>query len=123
MAGGKEGDLAVVTTALSGRRSKRCMEFQSDERKKTRIPRSRGVPGPGKNRSGAQARVVLGKRSFSEKLLAALSGIAVPKRKRGSVAGEAASARDESEAERIAMAALPARDAPSAAAQLHGKGK
>ncbi len=65
----------------------------------------------------------LGERSFSERVLEALSGIADPKRKRGSVAGEAASAHDESEAERIAMAALHALDAPTESSLLQGKGK
>lgn len=40
-----------------------------------------------------------------------------------SVAGEAASAHDEAEAERIALVALRARGIPTEAAQLHGKGK
>ena len=65
----------------------------------------------------------LGERSFSDRILEALSGIADPKRKRGSVAGEAASAHDEAEAERIAMAALRALGVPTEASQLHGKGK
>jgi hypothetical protein len=52
-----------------------------------------------------------------------LSGIASPKRKRGSVAGEAASAHDETEAERIAVTALLALGIPTEASQLQGKGK
>jgi len=65
----------------------------------------------------------LGERSFSDRILEALSGIADPIRKRGSVAGEAASAHDEAEAERIAMASLRALGVPTEASQLHGKGK
>ena len=65
----------------------------------------------------------LGEKGFAEKILEALSGTAGPKRQRGSVAGEAANAHDEAEAERIAMAGLLALDAPTEALQLHGKDK
>lgn len=65
----------------------------------------------------------LGERSFAERILESLSGIAAPRRKRGSVAGEAARAHDEAAAERIAMTALQALSAPTVAAQLYGKGK
>ena len=65
----------------------------------------------------------LGEKGFAEKVLESLSGTAGPKRRRGSVAGEAASAHDEAEAERIAMAALLALGAPTEASQLRGKGK
>ena len=52
-----------------------------------------------------------------------MTEITDPKRKRGSVAGEAASAHDEADAERIAMAALRAPGVPTEASQLYGKGK
>lgn len=65
----------------------------------------------------------LGEKSFAEKVLAALSGGTRPKRRKGSVAGAAASAHDETEAERIALVALLALNAPTGAAQLSGKGK
>ncbi len=65
----------------------------------------------------------LGERSFAEKVLEAIAGGARPKRRKGSVAGAAASAHDEAEAERIAVAALRAMDAPTEASQLFGKGK
>ncbi|MGL5018704.1 MAG: transposase [Luteolibacter sp.] len=65
----------------------------------------------------------LGERSFAEKVLEALAGGARPKRRKGSVAGAAARAHDEAEAERIAVAALRALDAPTEASQLFGKGK
>jgi putative transposase len=65
----------------------------------------------------------LGERSFAEKVLEALAGGARPKRRKGSVAGAAARAHDEAEAERIALAALRALDAPTEASQLFGKGK
>ena len=54
----------------------------------------------------------LGEKSFAEKVLAALAGGARPKRRKGSVAGAAARAHDEAEAERLALAALRALDAP-----------
>ncbi|MEO5714155.1 MAG: transposase [Luteolibacter sp.] len=65
----------------------------------------------------------LGEKGFSEKVLEALSGVVRPKRKRGSVSGEAASAHDAAEAERIAVAALLALGLPTEASALHGKGK
>ena len=65
----------------------------------------------------------LGEKSFADKVLAALAGGARPKRRKGSVAGAAASAHDEAEAERLALAALRALDAPTEASQLYGKGK
>jgi REP element-mobilizing transposase RayT len=65
----------------------------------------------------------LGERSFAEKVLEALAGGARPKRRKGSVAGAAARAHDEAEAERLAVAALRALDAPTEASQLFGKGK
>ena len=67
--------------------------------------------------------MVFGGKKFSDRILEALSGMADPKRKRGNVAGEATSAHDEAEAERIAMAGLRALGVPTEAAQLHGKGK
>ena len=60
----------------------------------------------------------LGERSFAEKVLEAIAGGARPKRRKGSVAGAAASAHDEAEAERLAVAALRAMDAPTEASQL-----
>ena len=65
----------------------------------------------------------LGERSFADKVLAALSGGTRTKRRKGSVAGAAASAHDEAEAERLALAALRALDAPTETWQLSGKGK
>ncbi len=65
----------------------------------------------------------LGEKSFADRLLEALAPGARSKRKKGRVAGEAASAHDEAEAERIAMTALRALDAPTVASQLQGKGK
>ena len=68
----------------------------------------------------------LGEKSFAEKVLAALAGITRPKRKTGSVGGEAARAHDETEAERIAVRALAALNLPAEPAQLAqlaGKGK
>jgi len=65
----------------------------------------------------------LGEKSFGERVLEALAPVARPKRRKGSVSGEAASAHDEAEAERIAMAALRALDAPTEASRLSGRGK
>jgi putative transposase len=65
----------------------------------------------------------LGERSFAEKVLESLAGGVRPKRRKGSVAGAAARAHDEAEAERIAVVALRALDAPTEASQLLGKGK
>jgi REP element-mobilizing transposase RayT len=65
----------------------------------------------------------LGEKDFARRVMDSLSGIAGPKRKRGSVAGEAASAHDETEAERIAVTALLALGIPTEASQLQGKGK
>lgn len=65
----------------------------------------------------------LGERSFADKVLEAMAGGARPKRRKGSVAGAAASAHDEAEAEQLAMAALRALDAPTETSQLLGKGK
>ncbi|MEO5713040.1 MAG: transposase [Luteolibacter sp.] len=65
----------------------------------------------------------LGEKSFGDRLLEVLAPDAGPKRKKGSVSGEAASAHDEAEAERIAMAALRALEVPTEAEQLQGKGK
>lgn len=65
----------------------------------------------------------LGERSFADKVLEAMAGGARPKRRRGSVAGAAANAHDEAEAERLAVAALRALDAPTEAEELSGKGK
>ncbi len=65
----------------------------------------------------------LGDKSFAEKVLEALSETTKPKRRRGSVAGEAASAHDEYAAEQIAVAALHALKAPTESSQLQGKGK
>ncbi|HEX7261210.1 MAG TPA: hypothetical protein VF258_05290 [Luteolibacter sp.] len=64
----------------------------------------------------------LGEKSFGDRLLEALAPDAGRKRKKGSVSGAAASAHDEAEAERIAMAALRALDVPTQAEQLQGKG-
>jgi hypothetical protein len=52
-----------------------------------------------------------------------MAGGARPKRRKGRVAGAAASAHDEAEAERLALAALRALGAPTEATQLCGKGK
>jgi putative transposase len=65
----------------------------------------------------------LGEKNFADRLLEALAPGTRSKRKKGSVAGEAAGAHDEAEAERIAMTALRALDAPTVASQLQGKGK
>ena len=65
----------------------------------------------------------LGERSFADKVLEAIASGASPKRRKGSVAGAAASAHDEAEAERLTVAALRALNAPTEAKQLSGKGK
>lgn len=65
----------------------------------------------------------LGEKSFADHLLEALAPDAGPKRKKGSVSGEAASAHDEAEAERIAIAALRTLDVPTEVEHLQGKGK
>jgi len=63
----------------------------------------------------------LGEETFAKKVLDALSGITAPKRKKGSVAGEAASAHDQNEAERIAVAALLELGLPTATSELEGR--
>ncbi len=63
----------------------------------------------------------LGEETFARKVLDALSGVTGPKRKKGSVAGEAASAHDQHEAERIAVAALLELGLPSTPSELVGK--
>lgn len=55
----------------------------------------------------------LGEATFARKVLDALSGTTRPNRRKGSVAGEAASAHDQHEAERIAVAALLELGLPS----------
>ncbi len=65
----------------------------------------------------------LGEETFAKKVLDALSGIAGPKRKKGSVAGEAARAHDQNEAERIAIAALLEMGLPLEPCDLEGKGR
>ena len=64
----------------------------------------------------------LGEETFGKKVLDALSGTAGPKRRSGSVAGEAASAHDQNEAERLAAAALQALGLPSKTSELEGRG-
>ena len=64
----------------------------------------------------------LGEETFGRKVLDALAGITGPKRKKGSVAGEAASAHDRHEAERIAVAALRELGLPLEASHLAGRG-
>jgi hypothetical protein len=64
----------------------------------------------------------LGEETFAKKVLDALSGITGPKRKKGSVAGEAASAHDQNEAELIAVTALGLLDLPLESSELEGKG-
>ena len=65
----------------------------------------------------------LGEKGFAEKVLAALAASTRPKRKTGSVAGEAARAHDAAEAERITVAALAALNLPAEPSALAGKGK
>lgn len=65
----------------------------------------------------------LGEETFARKLLEALSGTIGPKRRKGSVAGEAAKAHDQNEAERLAAAALQKMGLPPEASQLEGKGR
>ncbi len=64
-----------------------------------------------------------GEKSFAEKILKSISATIAPVRKRGSVAGEAASAHDAVEAERIAVAALLGLGAPTDAVSLERKVK
>ncbi|MGD9420644.1 MAG: transposase [Verrucomicrobiota bacterium JB025] len=65
----------------------------------------------------------LGEKSFAKRILESISTTTAPRRKRGSVAGDAARAHDAVEAERIAVAALHALGVPTDAAALAGKGK
>jgi putative transposase len=65
----------------------------------------------------------LGEKSFAGKLLDSLSEITKPKRKKGSVAGVAARAHDENEAERLAVFALGRLGLPEDASGLEGRGK
>jgi REP element-mobilizing transposase RayT len=65
----------------------------------------------------------LGEEGFAKKVLDALSGVVGPKRKKGSVAGDAASAHDKNEAERIAVAALRKLGLPTESSELEGKGR
>jgi REP element-mobilizing transposase RayT len=64
----------------------------------------------------------LGEETFARKVLDTLSGKTGPKRKTGSVAGAAASAHDQNEAERLAAAALQALGLPSKPSELAGRG-
>lgn len=64
----------------------------------------------------------LGEDTFAGKVLDTLSGKTGPKRKKGSVAGAAANAHDQNEAERLAAAALQALGLPSKPSELAGRG-
>lgn len=63
----------------------------------------------------------LGEETFGKKVLDALAGVTGHKRKKGSVAGEAASAHEHNEAEWIALAALLQLGLTSAISELAGK--
>jgi REP element-mobilizing transposase RayT len=65
----------------------------------------------------------LGEKSFGERVLESLAGVVRPARKKGSVAGTAARAYGEAEAERLATAALAALELPSSGRELAGRGK
>ena len=65
----------------------------------------------------------LGQKGFAEKVLEAISAATRPKRKKGSLGGEAAKAHDHAEAERIAKGGLAALGLPDAAFELRGRGK
>lgn len=65
----------------------------------------------------------LGGETFAKKVLDSISEISEPKRKKGSVAGEAARAHDQNEAERLAAATLRAFGLPGKSSELEGRGK
>ncbi len=65
----------------------------------------------------------LGDKSFAAKVLAAISDQVRPKRKKGSVAGSAARAHDEAEAQRIVGRCLRELGLPEQADQLAGRGR
>jgi len=65
----------------------------------------------------------LGEKSFAEKLLGEMAPVIAPKRKKGSVRGEAARAHDEAEAERLAAGSLSHLKMPESAEELRGRGK
>jgi putative transposase len=65
----------------------------------------------------------LGEKSFGDRLLECLADQIRPKRRKGSVAGPAARAHDEAEAERIVSACLKALRLPKEAAKLVGRGR
>lgn len=65
----------------------------------------------------------LGEKSFAEKLLGEMATVITPKRRKGSVRGEAARAHDVAEAERLIAAGLNHFGMPEGAEELRGKGK
>lgn len=65
----------------------------------------------------------LGDKSFAANVLAAIGERAGPKRKKGSVAGPAARAHDEAEAERIVSRCLAKLGVPSDTGKLAGRGR
>ena len=65
----------------------------------------------------------LGEKKFGEKVLVAIAEAARPKRRKGSLCGEAAKAHDHAEAERIAKQGLAALGIPDVTAELRGRGR
>jgi len=65
----------------------------------------------------------LGEKSFAEKLLGEMAAVIAPKRRKGSVRGEAARAHDEAEAERLAAGSLGHLKMPESTEELRGRGK
>ncbi|MEX1113664.1 MAG: transposase [Akkermansiaceae bacterium] len=65
----------------------------------------------------------LGEKGFGEKVLEAVAEAVRPKRRKGSLGGEAAKAHDHAEAENIAKGGLAALGLPDVADDLRGRGK
>jgi len=65
----------------------------------------------------------LGEKGFAEKLLGEMGEMIAPKRRKGSLRGEAARAHDEVEAERLISASLRYLKMPGSAEELRGRGK
>ncbi len=65
----------------------------------------------------------LGEKDFADRLLEGISASGKPDGRRSSFSGEAASAHDEAEADRIAKVGLAAFEMPDSLAELVGRGK
>jgi len=65
----------------------------------------------------------LGEKGFAEKLLREMGEVIAPKRRKGSVRGEAARAHDEAEAERLVSLSLRHLKMPESTQELRGRGR